>query len=78
MVLPLVPIIISGVTNYFIKKIAKAKSQEIIDKVLDTILEYLGPWLISALKRAAAKTNTTLDDTGVKILEDILNLKGDK
>ncbi len=77
MAIAFVPIIISGVTNYFIKKVAKAKSQEIIDKVLDTILEYLGPWLISALKRAAAKTSTDLDDTGVKMLEDILGLKGD-
>lgn len=77
MVIPIVPLIISGVTNYFIKKVAKAKSQEIIDKVLDTVLEYFGPWLIDALRRKALKTDTKFDDVAVKALADILDVGGD-
>ena len=74
-VLAIGQVIVGSVTNYFIKKIAKAKSQEIIDKILDTMLEYFGPWLIGALKRKAEKTDTQLDDVAVKALESILDLE---
>ena len=74
-IIPALQIVGAGVVNYFIRKAAKAKSQEFIDKVLDTILEYAGPAVISALRRKAEGTVNKVDDVLVNGLEDILDMK---
>ena len=36
----------SAVMSYFMKKVAKAASEEFIHKMLDTMMEHLGPWIV--------------------------------
>ncbi len=67
----------SSLVSYFMKKAAKAASEEFIHKMLDTAMEHLGPWVIGWLEKKAAKTETSLDDVGVGALKKILEI-GDK